>query len=275
MPHKILVFIPCYNCAPQIGRVLRQFEGVPEGVFSEILVVDNQSRDGTLVAAKDVLPMLTCAPVTLVRNDENYNLGGSHKAAFAYALAHDFTHVLVLHGDDQGDLRDILPQIKAGRHLECDALLGARFMQGSKLTGYSRFRIFGNLVFNGLFSLVSGRMIYDLGSGLNIFARNLFADPAIIRHADDLRFNIYLLLHAIDSGKRLVFFPISWREDDQISNVRLFRQARMTLAIAALYFFRRARFRHNDHRAVPRERYTFSVVEQYIPSSNCQNLENS
>lgn len=274
MTHKILVFIPCYNCAPQIGRVLRQFEDVPEGIFAKILVVDNQSQDGTLAAAKDVLPALTCAPVTLARNDENYNLGGSHKAAFAYALAHDFTHVLVLHGDDQGNLHDILPPIMAGKHRECDGLLGARFMSGSRLTGYSRFRVFGNLVFNGLFSIVSGRMIYDLGSGLNIFARNLFADPAIIRHSDDLRFNIYFLLHAIDSHKRLVFFPISWREDDQISNVRLFRQARMTLAIAALYFFRRVSFRRNDHRAAPRERYTFSVVEQYIPSTTGLNLEN-
>lgn len=274
MTDKILVFIPCYNCAPQIGRVLRQFEGIPKGLFAEILVVDNQSRDGTLAVAEAALPRLTCAPVTLVRNDANYNLGGSHKSAFTYALAQGFTHVLVLHGDDQGDLRDILPQLQAGRHREFGGLLGARFMSGSQLSGYSRFRIFGNLVFNVLFSFVSGRMVYDLGSGLNIFGRNLFADPAIARHSDDLRFNIYLLLHAIDNCQRLAFFPISWREDDQISNVRLFRQARMTLTIAAAYFFCRAAFRRDDHRATPRERYTFSVVARHVPGAADLNAEN-
>ena len=30
---KILVFIPCYNCAPQIGRVLAQFTGTAQSGF--------------------------------------------------------------------------------------------------------------------------------------------------------------------------------------------------------------------------------------------------
>ena len=42
----------------------------------------------------------------VVRNRENYNLGGSHKVAFDYAVAQGFTHVIVLHGDDQADIAD-------------------------------------------------------------------------------------------------------------------------------------------------------------------------
>ena len=48
---RILVFIPAYNCAPQIGRVLAQFDAVPAGRFAEILVLDNGSKDGTQQAA--------------------------------------------------------------------------------------------------------------------------------------------------------------------------------------------------------------------------------
>ena len=47
MQDRILVFIPCYNCSRQIGRVLAQFRDVAPGLFAKIMVVDNESRDDT------------------------------------------------------------------------------------------------------------------------------------------------------------------------------------------------------------------------------------
>jgi glycosyltransferase involved in cell wall biosynthesis len=260
MPDKILVFIPCYNCAPQIGRVLRQFAGGIAHRFSEILVLDNGSRDGTIEAA---IADVACAgglTVTVARNRENYNLGGSHKAAFAYAAANGFTHVLILHGDDQGSVADIAPILAAGAHRENDACLGARFAKGARLQGYSAFRIFGNHVFNLLFTLGTRRRVLDLGSGLNIVAASVFTDQAVRLYADDLRFNIFLLLGLFDGRRRVVFFPISWREDDQISNVRMMSQARRTLDILLSYVFQRAHFRGADHRDRSHAEYVFDVV---------------
>ena len=43
------------------------------------------------------------------RQDQNYGLGGSHKVAFGYAAAHGYEHLVVLHGDDQGAIVDLLP----------------------------------------------------------------------------------------------------------------------------------------------------------------------
>ncbi|MEI3084578.1 MAG: hypothetical protein V8S87_00430 [Oscillospiraceae bacterium] len=42
-------------------------------------------------------------------------------------------------------------------------------MKGSSLEGYSRFRTFGNRVYDLLFSVGAGRMVYNLGSGLNVY----------------------------------------------------------------------------------------------------------
>ncbi len=50
-PEKLLVFIPCYNCALQIGRVLAQLKGPLAQRFAEVLVLDNGSKDGTVAAA--------------------------------------------------------------------------------------------------------------------------------------------------------------------------------------------------------------------------------
>lgn len=169
MNDKILVFIPCYNCAAQIGRVLAQFKGPIAARFFEVLVLDNGSKDGALEAAIAAAGQCEAARVTIGRNRENYNLGGSHKSAFAYASKNGFSHVVVLHGDDQGDIADLAPILAANWHNQYDACLGARFAKRSKLQNYSRFRIFGNRVFNFLFSLATWREVLDLGSGLTYF----------------------------------------------------------------------------------------------------------
>ena len=260
-PDKILVFIPAYNCAAQIGRVLGQFSA-PEtrAHFHTILVLDNQSRDGTAAAAIKARDELGLSNCIVARNNANYGLGGSHKAAFTYAREQGFTHVVVLHGDDQGSIADLLPILARGAHRDHDACLGARFMRGSRLSGYSRFRIFGNYVFNTLFTIGSGRAVYDLGSGLNIFGQAFLADPRIAFHSDDLRFNVFLLLGAFDAKRKLMFFPISWREDDQVSNVKMMSQATKTLAILFDYVFRRGALRTTDHRAVPVAEYRFQAL---------------
>lgn len=260
MTNRILAFVPAYNCQPQIGRVLAQFNR-PAGRFvEEVLVLDNGSSDGTAEAAITAAQSVRGPRVTIGRNKGNYGLGGSHKSAFAYAERHGFSHVLILHGDDQGDLSDMEGVLAEGLHDRFDACMGARFARGSRLRGYSAFRRFGNHVFNGIFTAAARRPVTDLGSGLNILARSVFSDPAVIRYADDLRFNVFLLLGMFDSRRRVHFFPISWREDDQVSNVKMASQAVKTLGIAVAFSLRRRRFRTDDHREVAHDRYAFDTL---------------
>jgi glycosyltransferase involved in cell wall biosynthesis len=263
MADKILVFIPCYNCAPQIGRVLAQLTGSIADYIEEVLVLDNGSKDGSVEAAIAAAGDARVPRVTVARNQDNYNLGGSHKSAYAYAGEQGFTHVITLHGDDQGDIRDIEPVLRSGKHNRFDACMGARFTRGSKLKGYSAFRVFGNYTFNLIFSVVAKRWVTDLGSGLNLLARSAFSDPAILRLPDDLYFNPYLLLDMIDRGNKLIFFPISWREDDQVSNVKMASQALLTLGAAKEFAVSRKRFRSADYRRVKRERYAFDVIARF------------
>jgi len=260
MTDRILVFVPCYNCEGQIGRVLTQFHGAVATLIDEILVLDNGSRDATVDRAIIGAENAQVSRVTIARNRENYNLGGSHKAAYRYATEHGFSHVVTLHGDDQGNICDLLPVLERGDHRRLDACMGARFARGAQLKGYSAHRILGNRVFNLLFSAASLRWIEDLGSGLNILARAAFADPALLRLPDDLHFNPYLLLDMIDRQQRVGFFPISWREDDQVSNVKMMSQAFETLGAAVDFAVRRTHFRNSDYRRVRHRNYAFDEI---------------
>jgi glycosyltransferase involved in cell wall biosynthesis len=257
---RILVFIPCYNCERQITRVLEQFQSVPRGTFDEILVLDNRSTDGTVRVAAEAITRIGGVPFVVARNRENYNLGGSHKAVFAYAESQGFTHVVVLHGDDQGRIEDVLPLLASGKHRNHDACLGARFMAGSSIEGYSLVRRLGNRVFDLIFSLALQRRVTDLGSGLNVFSRTVFPREVTAHLPDDLHFNPYLLVAMVDRRMRIAFFPISWREDDQVSNVRMVSQALKTLGAAREYLTNRGFLRSGEHRTTPRAEYAFDVL---------------
>lgn len=260
MKPRILVFIPAYRCEAQIRRVLEQFDTHVQQWIDTVMVVDNQSPDQTLkVAIEYGKEVLTHCNFIAWRNDDNYGLGGSHKAAFLYALEQRFDYLVVLHGDDQADIHDLIPQLEAGAHLNVDCLLGARFMRNSQLVGYSWFRTFGNRVYNILFSLVARQTIYDLGSGLNLYRLDTFREFYLKTFPDDLTFNYVMLLASYYRKQKVRFFPISWREEDQRSNVKLFRQAFKVLGLLTGYALKRGVFLDSDLRARAFETYTGQI----------------
>lgn len=259
---KIIVFIPGYRCESQISRVLEQFDDEVQKKVHSVLFVDNRSPDNTLVTAiEDAKRRFRRSNFIASLNDENYSLGGSHKVAFKYAIENNFDYLVVLHGDDQANIKDLFLLDDFGTSdLLFDCYLGARFMSGSKLSGYSKFRIFGNHLFNFIFSCLTMRKIYDLGSGLNLYKVSTFKDFYYKNFPDDLTFNIVMLLDSFRRKQNIKFFPISWREDDQLSNVKLFTQAIKTLSLLINSLINRKIFFYSDMRYKKIEKYTSSVV---------------
>ena len=222
---RILLFIPAYNCEKQITRVLNSLDLRVMSFIDEVIVINNRSTDGTEQAVKDFMKLRWSMPVKLLENEENYGLGGSHKVAFEYAIKNGFDYVIVLHGDDQGNIADFLPVLKKKIYKHYDCVLGARFMLQSRLLGYSRFRTFGNIIYNFLFAFAIKQRVFDLGSGLNMYSVDMLKDRFYYRFPDNLMFN-YCMVMAIGYYNQVVrFYPISWKETDQVSNVKMTSQA--------------------------------------------------
>lgn len=235
MKDRILVFIPMYNCEKQIPRVLAQFDSTTCELIEEILVVDNGSKDGSVNAAKNSLSSLQNIKFSLVQNQDNYNLGGSHKVAFNYALAKGFDYVIVLHGDDQGSIADLVPHLETKKYQNYDSFLGSRFAYKSTLVGYSKFRTFGNYAVNLLCSVAGKRWVTDTGSGLNLYKTSYLKDKFYLYFPNNLTFNVYMLFYGIWSKSKFDFFALKWREDDQISNAKVFKQGLIILKLLWLY----------------------------------------
>ena len=261
---KILVFIPMYNCEKQVVRVLGQFTDEICEYISEVIVINNRSTDNGEEAVKNYLKENKInTKVKLLRNDDNYGLGGSHKVAFQYAMDNGFDYAMVLHGDDQGDIANILPYLKNKEYRNYDCFLGARFMKGSKLEGYSKFRTFGNRVYDLLFSIGCGYKVYDLGSGLNMYKVDILKDHFYLKYKDNLIFNYCMVMGSSYYKHKVKFFPIVWREDDQVSNVKMTSQAITVLKLLASFVFGKKKFVQKEHRD--------KIVEAYTAQEICSN----
>ena len=229
---KGAIFILAYNCAPQLKRVINSLNNkadlLIERGWQSIYFVNNKSTDNTLSIMQESLQELkknnfNCS---IINNRKNYGLGGSHKVSFYAAEKFKFTHACIFHGDDQADLNDLIDIPE--KLYKNDCILGSRFSKGSKLNGYSSARIIGNLFFNLLFSIVLKRKIYDLGSGLNVFSEKVFKDRKIVLFPDGMYFNQSLLI-LIAKYYDYEYFPITWSEKDQVSNVKNFKMGIDTL----------------------------------------------
>lgn len=258
---KLLVFIPTFNCVDQVKRVIDQFDISIQSLVDTVMVVDNHSSDGTLQAAIDEGKKKFSACKFIVwLNARNYGLGGSHKIAFRYAIQNGFHYLIVLHGDDQADIRDLRSILCDEVYSQYDCHLGSRFMQGSRLNGYSLLRTLGNRLYNKIFSIAALEKIHDLGSGLNIYRLSSFKEFYYKKFPDDLTFNYVMLLASYYKKQHIGFFPISWREEDQRSNVKILSQAVKVIALLLTFIRKRNNFLSREFRRISTEEYSGDII---------------
>ncbi|OJX07698.1 MAG: hypothetical protein BGO76_09040 [Caedibacter sp. 38-128] len=231
---KILVFIPMFNCEKQIKKVILQFSLKTQKLFDEIIIIDNRSDDKSIEIAESALSKnITTCKASIFKNKENYSLGGSIKVAFKYAIDNGFDYIITLHGDAQGNIKDAIPIIKTGQHRKVDMCIGARFHHNSTLDGYSWFRTFGNKVLNFLCSIITLRKIDDLIAGLNIYSVKFIKEiyPICLSFPNNLTFDVHCLMYMIKNKKNFTYFPLVWKEEDQVSNAKVFKQAFIILKL--------------------------------------------
>lgn len=260
MSDKILLFIPMYNCEKQIVRVLEQINDEVLRYISEVIVVNNRSTDNGEQAAIKYCKTHKNFPVKIFRNNENYGLGGSHKVAFQYAIKNKFDYVITLHGDDQGKISDFMGLIKNGEYEKYDCCLGARFMKGSRLIGYNKLRIWGNYGFNFLFSIAVHKSVKDLGSGLNLYKVDVLRNGYFMKYPDTLYFNDLMILASCYYKQKILFYPISWREEDQISNNKLLNFSISLLKMLVGYIRDKKAYLEQDMRTKRISEYTGQIV---------------
>lgn len=217
----ISIVIPCYN---ERGRIQSSLVEVgnylaAQNLPAEVLVVVEQSTDGTLDAARAV-----AAGINQIRViDNKVHRGKGYAVRSGMALAQG-DPVFFMDADLSTPLEEIQRFLAwFDQHEDADVLIGNRADAHSRiLKAQSPWRRLLGRTFNTLVSLFGICGIADTQCGFKAFRRRASREIFSRQKLDRFAFDVEILMLADRLGYRIVSLPISWcnRPDSKISILR-------------------------------------------------------
>ena len=180
---EVLVIIPAYNEAANIGKVLDQLERPEISEIADVLVMNDASVDSTnwLVKARGH---------AVITHVFNLGYGSGIQLGYKYAVRRDYKYVIQMDADGQHDVCNI-PVIydrlrqkdEDGRYP--DIVLGSRFMNGSADFSVSIAKKIAFHLFRFMIEVAAGRKIADPTTGLQGLSRKAVLYYSKYNHFDD------------------------------------------------------------------------------------------
>ncbi len=164
---KIIVFIPAYNAEKTIISVLERFPKPIINRVSEILILDNGSKDRTCEVVADYKKRRKLGKLTVLKNGKNLGYGGSKKIAFKYAIDKGYDIFVMVHSDGQYPPEKALDMIKPIEDGSADLVIGSRI--NAIKGGMKVWKFAGNRILTSLENLVFGLSLFELHSGYKAY----------------------------------------------------------------------------------------------------------
>ena len=165
---EVLIIIPAYNEAANIGKVLDQLEKPEISDIADILVMNDASVDATNWLVK-------VRGHALVTHVFNLGYGSGIQLGYKYAVRRGYKYVIQMDADGQHD--------EDGRYP--DIVLGARFMDGSGEYQISAAKRLAFHLFRFMMRIAAGRKIADPTTGLQGLSRKAVMYYSKYNHFDD------------------------------------------------------------------------------------------
>ena len=244
---KIGIFIPCYNVEKTIRGVFDSFSAEILAKVDEILVVDNLSKDKTLSILKDLQATKDFGhKFVIIKNMENYGLGGSQKIAYQYFIDHQFSHFMIIHGDNQGNANEIAKFFFEiyERNSDVDLVLASRFHPAADTSQYNGVRRIGNHFFNLMTYFLTGHKMSDAGTGIMFIRTEILKQTPFFYLTNSFQFNpqLNILLYNLRNFK-IQEVPLNWRDSEAGSSIKSLQYCWTLLEILIKYRINKSIFR--------------------------------
>ena len=180
---KIAVIVPCYNEEAAIGTVVKQFRAALP--TADIYVYDNNSKDGTIAAAKKA------GAIVSVETRQ----GKGHVVRRMFGDIDADVYVMI-DGDATYDAPSAPKMIAALVAEKLDMVVGSRVDQ--EVEAYRPGHRFGNWILTTFVTRVFGRSFTDILSGYRIFSRRFVKSfPAL---STGFEIETELTVHSLELG---------------------------------------------------------------------------
>ena len=200
MAQRILVFLPAWNEAETVSKVILEIQSLLPDV--DVLVIDDGSDDFTGREASAV-------GATVLRLPINIGVGGAIKCALRYASENSYSYLFQVDADGQHNPKyiiNLLGQLDAG----IDLVIGSRFGDIAEYP-IGRIRRLTIRILAKLIQKFTHANISDPTSGFRGFSKNAIESLRIDFPTEYLGDTIECLLLAHHSGLKIAEIPVEMR----------------------------------------------------------------
>lgn len=201
----LLVIMPAYNEAQNIGAVLEQLEQSEIAEIADVLVMNDASLDATAWIVKQ-------RGHTVVTHVFNLGYGSGLQLGYKYASRRGYKYVIQMDADGQHDACNVLTIYEKLRTLDeqgnyPDIVLGGRFVEGSVSFEIGIVKKVAIALFRFLIWLGTRKKILDPTTGLQGLSRRAFCFYSEYNHFDDQYPDANMIMQMLLLGFRVEEVP--------------------------------------------------------------------
>ncbi len=203
MNNRTLVIIPTFNEAENVPQIVPAI--LKQGPHFEVLVVDDNSPDGTANLVRDL--QQSEKRVHLIEREGKLGLGTAYVAGFKYALEHSFEFVFEMDADFSHDPVELPRLLKKAE--SCDVVIGSRYISGVNVVNWPLKRLILSYMANLYTRVITGMPVRDATGGFKCYRRRVLESIDLDAiHSNGYAFQIETNFLAYKKGFKVCEIPI-------------------------------------------------------------------
>lgn len=235
---KIIAIFLAYNAFKTLEKFYQEF---PKELVSDIILVDDASKDNTYALAKKL-------GITSYKNPVNLGYGGNMKRALGLALEKGADIIIDIHPDGEyspSAIPEALKQIQGGSQL----VLGNRFTSLTKpiKSGMYIWKLIPLRMLNSIDSLVFGIRINDFHQGFRVYTKKMLQKINYQINSNNYLFSFEIIAQAVFQNIKISQVPVETSYKGQKRGASLKNSIKYSLGtfkVLVLFILAKLGFKH-------------------------------
>jgi glycosyltransferase involved in cell wall biosynthesis len=211
---KVIIVLPAYNAEKTL---LKTFEEIPERFRSDVILVDDASKDHTVDLARSLGLKCFVHPF-------NKGYGANQKTCYKNALLLNPDIIVMLHPDHQYDAKVISDLVCPIARGEADAVFGSCMLGGHPMEGgMPKWKYNANILLTAMANLLFGRYLSEIHSGFRAYSRKYLDTVRFEDNRNDFVFDTEIIVQGMACNLFIKEVPIETRYFKDASSINFFQ----------------------------------------------------
>ena len=220
--NKVVVVMPAYKAQLTLKKT---YNDIDRSVVDEIILVDDDSPDDTLLIAKQL-------GIYALKHQTNVGYGANQKTCYTQALNRGADIVVMVHPDYQYNpklISSLASLISCGVY---DVALGSRILGNTALSGgMPVYKYIANRFLTLIQNFITGAKLSEYHTGFRAFKREVLLNLPLHANTDDFAFDNEMLAQIIAFDYKIGEISCPTRYFEDASSIKFSRSIKYGLEV--------------------------------------------